>query len=983
MFPVTGRKFFILLSDACFCFHKTMIETGILSFIFVRMIMKIRVGCVMLLLLFVLHGGKLAAQELKDDSVLRIYGNAANVKADSVVRLIKIKTGLKQFFKRHYQQKIIRQISDDWFIVKNNAQLLSDTSVMVAQYNAGYNWKLSPAMLRVYKSLPPKRLFTFLLQTSDSAFYTMPVFQKAGCKIVSKDELTKTIQLTASLSFVTHNLIDDPRIIFIDIKMPPKEEMVINDYDNSVNAINLLAATYPDVTGAGLSVSVKENLFDTTDIDFAGRYLPTANSSASITTHATTMATLIGGGGNSFRTGKGVAPGSRLSSSDFANLLPDSDSSYAQYHTSVQNHSYGTSVENFYGADAVAFDQSLIAHPNLVYVFSAGNSGTLAASDGQYKNTTGFANLTGSFKQAKNGITVGSVDSFYRIPAASSKGPAYDGRIKPELVAYGNDGSSGAAAITSGTALAIQSAYGKLHHDSLPASALVKAVLVNSADDIFNEGPDYYSGYGNVNAYKAVQTINSGTYFSGNAQQNSVDSFVISIPDRIKNIKITLVWNDAPALANAYTALVNDLDLSVKKRGSNGLWLPWVLNSEPDSTTLLLPPQRRRDSLNVVEQITLSKPEKGDYEIYIKGYNVAAALQPYSVVFETDTTNTFQFSSPSADDHVAAGEKGIIRWRNTYENETGRLQYSTDKGASWQLIHDAVSVTQNYYAWQTPDTSVVALMRMTIGSQTYTSDTFDFSKRLLPQVVINCSDSVIVKWNALAGIHRYQIFLLGNKYLQDYATTTDTSIVITNSTSSYIAVAPVFATGRTGIKSYAFNYKTQGAGCYINNFLADLTVDDKADLQVTLGTLSGVDSVQYQQLIHNVWETLSVARSITDNRVEYVYDSLLNGINIFRAVVWVNGSQIISHTAAITYFIGTDFIAKPNPLPQGQNLSVLSSTLVTGALVIYDVWGRKLLQQEITNANNIIRTNTLSKGVYFIIIYDNKQEVYKGKLIVE
>jgi hypothetical protein len=36
------------------------------------------------------------------------------------------------------------------------------------------------------------------------------------------------------------------------------------------------------------------------------------------------------------------------------------------------------------------------------------------------------------------------------------KGPAFDGRIKPEMVAFGIDGSSGAAALVSGVAILLQ-----------------------------------------------------------------------------------------------------------------------------------------------------------------------------------------------------------------------------------------------------------------------------------------------------------------------------------------------------------------------------------------------------------------------------------------------------------------------------------------------------------------------------------------------
>jgi hypothetical protein len=164
-----------------------------------------------------------------------------------------------------------------------------------------------------------------------------------------------------------------------------------------------------------------------------------------------------------------------------------------------------------------AYDASMIINPTLLHVFSAGNSGTSAdtTAGSPYENITGFANITGSFKMAKNILTVGSVDSFFAVPPLSSKGPAYDGRIKPEVVAYGNDGSSGAAAITSGTVLAVQSAYAQTHASALPKNALTKAIIINSADDINKPGPDYYSGYGNVNTYQAVKDILSGNFFSG------------------------------------------------------------------------------------------------------------------------------------------------------------------------------------------------------------------------------------------------------------------------------------------------------------------------------------------------------------------------------------------------------------------------------------------------------------------------------------
>ena len=61
------------------------------------------------------------------------------------------------------------------------------------------------------------------------------------------------------------------------------------------------------------------------------------------------MATIIAGGGNSVWYAKGVAWGANVSSSSFANLLPDPAEYYLKQNISVQNHSYGTIIDNNYG----------------------------------------------------------------------------------------------------------------------------------------------------------------------------------------------------------------------------------------------------------------------------------------------------------------------------------------------------------------------------------------------------------------------------------------------------------------------------------------------------------------------------------------------------------------------------------------------------------------------------------------------------------
>src|SRR3954463_8070974 len=125
---------------------------------------------------------------------------------------------------------------------------------------------------------------------------------------------------------------------------------------------------------------------------------------------------------------------------------------------------------------------------------------------------------------AKNIITVGATDSFGMVVPLSSRGPAYDGRVKTDLVAFGIDGSSGAAALVSGVALILQQAY-QQQNGSLPPNALIKAILINSADNAGAREVDYTSGFGTLNALNAVRTKRDHRYISNSLSNDEVKTF--------------------------------------------------------------------------------------------------------------------------------------------------------------------------------------------------------------------------------------------------------------------------------------------------------------------------------------------------------------------------------------------------------------------------------------------------------------------------
>ena len=88
------------------------------------------------------------------------------------------------------------------------------------------------------------------------------------------------IKLFATVEEINSVFLPLPGIIFIEKgNRMAKEEIQVGNLDLSVNKINLAHRNFPLVNGDGITVSVKENKPDTTDIDFKGRFLSTNLSS--------------------------------------------------------------------------------------------------------------------------------------------------------------------------------------------------------------------------------------------------------------------------------------------------------------------------------------------------------------------------------------------------------------------------------------------------------------------------------------------------------------------------------------------------------------------------------------------------------------------------------------------------------------------------------------------------------------------------------
>ncbi|HTL10705.1 MAG TPA: S8 family serine peptidase, partial [Chitinophagaceae bacterium] len=230
--------------------------------------------------------------------------------------------------------------------------------------------KLSPSLATTLASLlrHPTAPHLFLIQSTRSGALADSL-QASPATAMLRRVTADFILVKTNYDVVQAKILSDTSVHFVDIiDREVHEEQSIAGFDNTLNTINSLQALYPSFTANGLSVSVKENRPDTADIDFSHRLQLTEAASATLSTHATIMATIIAGAGNSFYNGRGVATGANITSSSIDVLLPDNDDYYAAHQISVQNHSYGTALENYYGADAAAYDASVLHRPSLLHV---------------------------------------------------------------------------------------------------------------------------------------------------------------------------------------------------------------------------------------------------------------------------------------------------------------------------------------------------------------------------------------------------------------------------------------------------------------------------------------------------------------------------------------------------------------------------------------------------------------------------------------
>jgi hypothetical protein len=317
----------------------------------------------------------------------------------------------------------------------------------------------------------------------------------------------------------------------------------------------------------------------------------------------------------------------------------------------------------------------------------------------------------GTFATAKNILTVGAVtfavSSSDRLAQSASMtsfgswGPSDDGRIKPDLVAVGalvmtlwgnpsslyasGSGTSFSSPSAAGAALMLQAMH-RQATDVVMYSSTVKALLIHTASDIGNPGPDYQNGWGLVDAATAADVLD--------LHLQDPDAGVVQVEaitdgqtythtfhwDGHSPIRATVCWTDPPGeiktgLNDPTPVLVNDLDLRVVGPDGETIHLPFFLDGQNPTLDATV----GDNIVDNVEQVLIESPDVGEYTLLVthKGA-LDGGEQRFSLVLtgqELPGLNIMP-TTPQRALHIMEGEPPTFGWS---------LRNASSEALNWQV----------------------------------------------------------------------------------------------------------------------------------------------------------------------------------------------------------------------------------------------------------------------------------------------------------
>ncbi|MEO8255698.1 MAG: S8 family peptidase, partial [Flavobacterium sp.] len=623
-------------------------------------------------------------------------------------------------------------------------------------------------------------------------------------------------------------------------------------------------------------------------------------------------------------------------------------------------------IENFYGSLANAYDAQLFLNNYLTHCFSSGNNGL-----------QGYKSITGNFKQSKNSIVVGCIDQNEVIMPFSSKGPAYDGRIKPELVAFSTQGTSNSTALATGIITLMKQHYKALKNSAL-SNALTKAILINSAKDLGNTGPDFTYGYGNINADKCLKTISENRIIDGNLTNGQSNLHTITLPENAKNLKITLVWNDLPAGINSNISLVNDLDIEVIS-ADNTIFLPWILNPEsPEQPTV-----RGKDKINTIEQVTIENPASGSYIINITGSYVSNTSQEYSIAYEYEFIDQFEWNYPVKNDNFPYDGKAFspFKWNSSFSGIDGQLSITYNDGQTWEIIANNINLDNEQFSYIPLEQKFSkAKLKMTINATDYISDSFTISYDLNINTSLVCDGTTEINWDKPANVSSFNIYQLTGDHLEFKEQITNA--FYTYNDGKIHTIVPVFDNSE-GIKSESTLQFAENSNCYFELTLAEVYEENKVKIDASLFSLYNIKTIELVKIVNNTENVISTMKDINSKTFSFFDAEPIKGSNKYKINIILENNNVISSLILDANYLGDDlFFVHPTQLRKNEELNIEAKKVDNATFYLYNMSGQNTITSPLLSKTNNINLKNTASGIYIYKIITSSGEIQTGKIAV-
>jgi len=444
---------------------------------------------------------------------------------------------------------------------------------------------------------------------------------------------------------------------------------------------NLLTPAPYNLDGTGIRVGIwDEARVRSTHQELAGRVtIMDSTTSTSDSDHATHVGGVVGATGI-VGNARGMAPKVNLNSYDWNYDYTEMTEAGAALATDsskipLSNHSYGYDATDYemgvYNSQPRDTDATASSLPYYLIFWAAGNDQKNLSSLGGYQSITYDA-------LSKNIITVGAVQdavsgslrslSSASMTSFSSWGPCDDGRIKPDVVANGwelysssstsdtsyvsKSGTSQAGPSAMGAAALLEQLYAREFSGQRMRASTLKGLMIHTADDLGNLGPDYQYGWGLINVKAAADVILShkadlsrpklieGTLSRTTSGIKTYTNNYTFVWDGVSPIRATLAWTDPAGSTQTMSDsrvpnLVRNLDLKIISPDGTVNW-PYVMPFVGTWTqaSMSLPAIRGKNNVDNVEQVYLESPTIGTYTISVTldGTLKSGVSQAYSLI---------------------------------------------------------------------------------------------------------------------------------------------------------------------------------------------------------------------------------------------------------------------------------------------------------------------------------------------------------------